>query len=156
MRRGRVLAAAVLPLFSLMLSSCTGPRACSGAASYPPSVWFDGASWAAAHPGSLRVRADSFCKTFSKGDLAATQQLVVSNDDEGHGRAAVTLRISGNDVTKVDVSPRVTLHDLVEHSACGVQNQWQADVSLGSNGQITVTDAETGPGPSSPTPTASH
>ncbi|OIH92474.1 hypothetical protein BIU90_11380 [Curtobacterium sp. MCBA15_001] len=83
-------------------------------------MWFDGASWAAAHPGSLLICTDSLCKTFSTGDLTATQQLVVSNDDEGHGRAAVTLRISGNDGTKVDVSQRVTLHDLVEHSACGV------------------------------------
>lgn len=155
-RRGRVLTMAVPPVISLMLSSCTGPLACSGAASYPPSVWFNGAGWASAHPGSLRVCTDSTCKTFSTGDLAATQQLVISNDDKGHGRAAVTLRISGKDGTNIDVVQPLTLHYIVEHSACGGRNQWQADISLSSNGRTTVTNGETRPGPFFPTPSASH
>lgn len=137
--------AVALPLLGVMLAGCAGLRACSTAAQYPPSVWLDARSWAAAHSGSLRACLNKTCKDLTSAQTGVIQQLVVPSGVASRGGHTVTLRLSSGGGDAVDIARVVMLHRFHEASACGTQTWWQADARLDEEGQMRVSYAGVGP-----------
>lgn len=126
----------------LAVASLTGcaPRACAGAAQWPPGVWLDPSPWLEAHPRSaLTVCLSGRCER-ADDTTNSILQLVVSNRSHSPktGEATYLLTITSRNSTPLKVQARVTLQQSHVTNPCGTQTWWQADGRLDAAGHLSI------------------